>query len=126
MQRMVVRRAEPSDRANLMKAVVELQNYERELHETRLPGEQIADAYTHWMLSSEDGGLVPIAEDGGEFVGFVAGWIEHEENVAETPDYNRFGFIWASAFSQNIAASELRTSFLKRSSRTLLRLVCDA
>jgi ribosomal protein S18 acetylase RimI-like enzyme len=77
-----------------MKAVVELQNHERELHETRLPGEQIADAYTRWMLSSaEDGGLVLVAEDGGKFVGFAAGWIEHEENVAQTSDSNRFGFI---------------------------------
>ena len=91
---MVVRRAGPSDRPNLVKAVAELQNYERELHEARLPGEQTADAYTRWMLSSaEDGGLVLVAEDGGEFVGFAAGWIEQQENVAETSDSNRFGFI---------------------------------
>jgi hypothetical protein len=91
---MVVRRAEPSDQPNLVKAVAELQNYERELHETRLPGEQIADAYTRWMLSTaEDGGVVLVAEDGGEFVGFAAGWIEQQENVAETSDSNRFGFI---------------------------------
>ena len=46
------------------------------------------------MLSSaEGGGLVLVTEDGDEFVGFAAGWIEHEENVAETSDSNRFGFI---------------------------------
>jgi ribosomal protein S18 acetylase RimI-like enzyme len=62
--------------------------------ETRQPGEQIADAYTRWMLSSaEGGGLVLVAEDGDEFVGFAAGWIEDEENVAETSDSDRFGFI---------------------------------
>ena len=38
---MVVRRAEPSDRPNLVKAVVELQNYERELHETRCPASKL-------------------------------------------------------------------------------------
>ena len=71
---MVVRRAEPSDRPNLVKAVVELQSYERELHETRLPGEQSADANTRWMLTSaESSGLVLVAEAGGEFVGFAAG-----------------------------------------------------
>jgi ribosomal protein S18 acetylase RimI-like enzyme len=60
----------------------------------RLPGEQIADAYTRWMLSSAEGAwLVVVAEDGDEFAGFAAGWIEHEENVAETSDSNRFGFI---------------------------------
>jgi ribosomal protein S18 acetylase RimI-like enzyme len=90
----VIRRAEPSDWPNLLKAVAELQDYERKLHDARLPGEEIADAYTRWMLSSADGGgLVLVAEDGDEFLGFAAGWIEHEENVAETADSNRFGFI---------------------------------
>lgn len=94
MDCIVIRQAETSDRPNLLEAVAELQNYERELHETRLPGEQIADAYTRWMLSSADGGgLVLVAEDGNEFLGFAAGWIEHEENVAETSDSNRFGFV---------------------------------
>ena len=94
MDCIVIRRAEPSDRPDLLKAVIELQDYERQLHETRLPGEQIADAYTCWMLSSADGGgLVLVAKDEDDFVGFAAGWIEHEENVAETSDSNRFGFI---------------------------------
>jgi ribosomal protein S18 acetylase RimI-like enzyme len=46
------------------------------------------------MLSSADGGgLVLVAKDEDDFVGFAAGWIEHEENVAETSESNRFGFI---------------------------------
>jgi hypothetical protein len=64
----------------LPKAVAELQNYGRELHETRLPDEQIADAYTRLMLSrAGGGGLVLVAEDGDQFVGFAAGWIKQEE-----------------------------------------------
>lgn len=92
MDCIVVRPAEPSDRPNLLRAVAELQDYERALHETRLPGERIADAYTRWMLSSAEGGdgLVLVAQDRDEFVGFAAGWIEHEENVAQTSDSNRF------------------------------------
>jgi len=91
----VVRPVKPSDLPDLLRAVAELQEYERELHETRLPGEQIAHAYTRWMLSNAEGGdgLVLVAQDRNEFVGFVAGWIEHEENVAQTADSNRFGFI---------------------------------
>src|SRR6516162_4121758 len=91
----VVRPAKSSDLPDLLRAVVELQEYERELHETRLPGEQIAHAYTRWMLSNAEGGdgLVLVAQDRNEFVGFVAGWIEHEENVAQTADSNRYGFI---------------------------------
>jgi ribosomal protein S18 acetylase RimI-like enzyme len=90
----VIRRAEPSDRSDLLKAVIELQDYERQLHETRLPGEQIADLYTRWLLSSaEGGGLALVAGHGDVYVGFAAGWIEHEENVAQTSESNRFGFI---------------------------------
>jgi ribosomal protein S18 acetylase RimI-like enzyme len=29
----------------------------------------------------------------GVFAGFVAGWIEKENNVAETPDSNRYGYV---------------------------------
>ena len=56
--------------------------------------EQIADAYLDWMLrQAEVSGAVLVAESGGSFVGFVAGWIEQADNVAETPDFNRFGYI---------------------------------
>jgi uncharacterized protein len=40
----LVRLATPGDTLNLRRAVVELQEYERRLRATRLPGEQIADA----------------------------------------------------------------------------------
>jgi len=73
---------------------MELQDYERRLHSTRLPGEEIADAYLDWMLkqAAEDGALL-VAEINGAFAGFVAGWIEQQHNLAETPHSNRFGYI---------------------------------
>jgi len=43
-----IRDARPTDQAQLRRAVVEIQEYERKLHNTRLPGEQIADAYLAW------------------------------------------------------------------------------
>jgi hypothetical protein len=39
------------------------------------------------------GGVVLLAERGGNFLGFVAGWIEQTDNIAETADSNRFGYI---------------------------------
>jgi hypothetical protein len=42
---LTIRDAGPMDRAELRRAVVELQEHERKLHDTRLPGEQTADAY---------------------------------------------------------------------------------
>ena len=40
-----IRDARPTDQARLRRALVEIQEYERKLHNTRLPGEQIADTY---------------------------------------------------------------------------------
>ena len=42
---------------------------------------------------AEAAGVVLVAEKEGNFVGFVSGWIEESENIAETPESNRFGYI---------------------------------
>ncbi len=90
----VIRPAAPTDRPALRNAVVQLQDHERPLHPNRLPGEHVADAYLDWMLArAEAWGAVLIAEDDGRFQGFVAGWIEVSQNIAETPASNRFGYV---------------------------------
>jgi ribosomal protein S18 acetylase RimI-like enzyme len=92
--RVVIRHATPADRPQLRRAIVELQEYERQQHSTRLPGEQIADAYLDWMQrEARADGAVLLAETGGSFAGFVAGWIEQVDCLGETPDSNRFGYI---------------------------------
>jgi ribosomal protein S18 acetylase RimI-like enzyme len=91
---LIIRPATAADRPNLRAAIVELQEFERILHATRRPGEEIADAYLAWVLRKvEAEGAVLVAETGGDFVGFVAGWIENAANIAETPDSNRVGYI---------------------------------
>jgi GNAT superfamily N-acetyltransferase len=91
---LTIRPAGPSDRATLRRAIVNLQEYERPLHDTRLPGEQIADRYLDWLLERAGAsGIIMVAELDGSFAGFVAGWVEQTENIAETPDSNRFGLI---------------------------------
>ena len=89
-----VRLAQASDKAALRAAVVELHEVERGLHDSRLPGEQTADAYLEWMLAETTrGGAVFVAEASGVFAGFAAGWILQENLIEETPDSNRFGYI---------------------------------
>ena len=90
----IIRDAGPKDRPQLRRAIVELHEYERKLHNTRLPGEEVADAYLAWVENQigEDGALL-VAEIDRSFVGFVAGWIEHSDAVTETRDSNRFGYI---------------------------------
>ena len=91
---LVTRPARPSDLPDLRQAVVELQEYERRLHPTRLPGVLIADAYlARLQRQAEKGGAVLVAEVGGTFAGFVAGWIVEDDNFAETADSNRAGYV---------------------------------
>jgi len=94
MATLTIRRATPADRPSLRKAYVELQEHERRLHASRLPGEEIADAYVERMIEqAADAGGVFVAERDGEFLGFAAGWVENSQNVAETADSNRFGYV---------------------------------
>jgi ribosomal protein S18 acetylase RimI-like enzyme len=94
MEALTIRAAGPADADNLRAALVELQDHERRLHSTRLPGATIADAYLAWMQGrAAESGAVLVAEVDGAFVGFVAGWIEDANNLAETRDSNHFGFI---------------------------------
>ena len=94
MDELTVRPARPSDWPRLRAAIVELQEHERRLHDARLPGEAIADAYLAWMLDeAAKGGALFIAEVDGAFAGFAAGWVVNEDNVAETADSNRFGLV---------------------------------
>jgi ribosomal protein S18 acetylase RimI-like enzyme len=89
-----VRLAHASDKPALRAAVVELHNVEGRLHDSRLPGEETADAYLAWMLAeAARDGAVFVAEARGVFAGFAAGWVVQEEYIEETPDSNRFGYI---------------------------------
>lgn len=94
LEPLIIRPATPTDRPNLRQAIIELQEYERLRHPTRLPGEQITDAYLAWIETETAGsGAILVAERGGDFLGFVAGWVEQTTNIAETADSNRFGYI---------------------------------
>jgi len=89
-----IRQAGPADRAVLREAIIELQEYERRLSDTRRPGEEIADAYLARMESrAAHGGAILIAEAGGAFAGFITCQLHEVDYIAETPDSNRFGYI---------------------------------
>jgi ribosomal protein S18 acetylase RimI-like enzyme len=85
----------PVDLPDLRRAVVELQEYERRLHATRLPGEQIANTYVAWLQQQAEkkNGAVIVAEFGGLFAGFAVGWIAEHNHITDSPDANRFGYV---------------------------------
>src|SRR5262249_55005673 len=57
-------------------------------------GEQVADAYLDRMLGrAESCGVVLVADSNSIFAGFVAGWIEQSQNIGQTLNSNRVGYI---------------------------------
>ena len=78
MSDVVIRPAMPADLPDLRLAMVELQEHERRLDATtRLPGEQIADAYVARLQQevAEKHGAIFVGECDGVFAGFAVGWI---------------------------------------------------
>ena len=119
---LIIRPATSADRPRLRQAIVTLQDYERALHTTRLPGKQVADRYLDWMLHrTETQGAVLVAESNGAFAGFVAGWIEETENVGETPDSNRVGYISDICIVPDFRGRRIATQLLSKIERHLGR-----
>jgi ribosomal protein S18 acetylase RimI-like enzyme len=90
-----IRLARDADDDRLIEAIIDQQEYERKLHETRLPGAQIGRAYLKYLkakIASSNGALF-IVELSDVFVGYAACWIEYDDNVTETDDSNHFGYI---------------------------------
>jgi ribosomal protein S18 acetylase RimI-like enzyme len=95
MSKVLVRLATPADLPNLRSAMVELQEHERRLAATRLPGEQIADPYLARLRReiAEKRGAIFVVESDGAFAGFAAGWIIERNHIPESEDSNRFGYL---------------------------------
>jgi ribosomal protein S18 acetylase RimI-like enzyme len=91
----IIRPAKAGDHDDLKRGLIALQEYECALHEGRLDATASADPYLIWMLREivEHDGLCLVASQGDSFIGFIAGWIEREENPAETLDSTTFGYI---------------------------------
>ena len=95
MSEVIIRLATHADLPDLRRAVVELQEHERRLHASRLPGQEIADAYLAWLQreAAEKCGAIFVAESDGVFAGFAVGWIAEHHNIAESAASNRFGHL---------------------------------
>ncbi|MBX3503055.1 MAG: GNAT family N-acetyltransferase [Alphaproteobacteria bacterium] len=107
----VLRDFTPEDRPFLLSAIAQLNDHERALHDTRLPGAEIAEAYfnkIHGKIATDHGCIV-VAFNGDERVGYMACRIETDDAPAETADSNVFGyisdvFVVAGMRGRNIAA----------------------
>jgi ribosomal protein S18 acetylase RimI-like enzyme len=85
------------DRAAVLQAITDLQNYEVPLHDTRLPGEPTTEPYFAGLLRDlkKGRGALLVAEAQGAFIGFVACLVVKDHSAQETPDSNRHGYVEA-------------------------------
>ena len=115
-----IRPAIGADRSALRSAIVELQEYERRLHDLRLPAEQVADAYLGRIESrAAKSGAMLVAELAGAFVGFVAGWIEELDLIVEAPDSDRFAFVSDIFIAPEFRGQRVASKLLRAIERNL-------
>jgi ribosomal protein S18 acetylase RimI-like enzyme len=83
-----------SDRPAVIAALTALQEHERAIHDTRLPGEGATGIYFDRLLDelAAKSGAFFVAEAGGKFAGLVAGFIEAFEVVLETTGSRIYGY----------------------------------
>lgn len=92
----VIRPYAPADYDWVLQCEVDLQEHERALHDTRLPGLPHSRDYLAmlWDVLAENQGIMLIAETaGGDRAGLVAGHIVDEPWPMETQDSTRYGYV---------------------------------
>jgi GNAT superfamily N-acetyltransferase len=90
-----IRPATASDRPWLVGAMAGISDHERTLHDSRRPGGDCAEAYLAQVEAAiaERGGGILIATRDEVQLGCVAFHVAHDDNAAETPDSNTFGYV---------------------------------
>ncbi len=129
-----------SDKEGLLAAIIELQETERALTDTKRPGQEIAAAYLADILKStkEKQGVIFVAHAEGKVAGFISCWVLHEDNITETvtygyisdtcvmPEYRRLGIYKAlnllveKHFAQFPEVSRIRICVLNDNEPALL------
>jgi ribosomal protein S18 acetylase RimI-like enzyme len=80
-----------ADRPILLDFIHALQEAERAIHDSRLPGDEVAGLCYQGLLGQ--GAEILIAETGGEHVGFVAGWLAVDDDPLQTAEWRRHGYV---------------------------------
>lgn len=83
------------DKASIIEAIIDLQEFERSLADTRRPGSEIAEPYFEQIRHevAEKSGAWYVAKVDGVFAGHISCWVEHDDQVAETVASNIYGYI---------------------------------
>jgi ribosomal protein S18 acetylase RimI-like enzyme len=90
----VIRPYAEADRPPVIAALIALQEHERAIHDTRLPGAGNTELYFDRLRSELAGKLggIFVAERAGRFAGLVAGFIEAYDVPMETSESCIYGY----------------------------------
>jgi len=80
-----------ADRPAILGFICELQEAERAMHESRRPGDEVAGLCYEALLARD--AEILIAETAGEPVGFVAGWLDEDDDPLQTAEWRRHGYV---------------------------------
>lgn len=94
MSDVTIRPATAADRPWLVAAMAAISDHERTLHDSRRAGADCAEAYLAQVEAAvaTRGGAILVAAE-AERVGCIAFHVAHDDNAAETPDSNVFGYV---------------------------------
>ena len=89
-----IRPYEDRDRAAVIDALTGIQEHERTMHDTRVPGAPVTPGYLDGLLKdiADQSGAMFVAERAGTFAGFIAGYIDSFPTPMETPDSCVYGY----------------------------------
>ena len=80
-----------ADRQIMLGLIRELQEAERAIHESRLPGDEVAELCYGRLL--DRAAEILIAEVDGQPVGFVSGWLDEDADPLQTSEWRRHGHV---------------------------------
>lgn len=97
MEDLTVRPWVETDREPVTELIAELQDYERFIHPSRLPGPDIATDHLRRLIDwvERSSGAIMVAElrDTGEVIGYSCGWLAIDNDPLQEPDYRRHGYV---------------------------------
>lgn len=96
MTSVTIRPYEDSDKSQLLRGIVDLQEYERAIVPlTRRPGEDIDEEYFSYLMKTfnEQHGALFVAMQDGLLMGYIACRVEREESISKTSVSNIHGYI---------------------------------
>jgi GNAT superfamily N-acetyltransferase len=95
MDEIKIRAFEQADRSAVLRAMIERQDYEASLHDTRLPGAIVGESYLEALLGDVQtkNGAIFVAEIDRQIVGVVACLLVEGNEIEETADANRHGYV---------------------------------